>query len=239
MKSMLAYFEKQRIFKDSGPKLGAKYVTNDGKRTYIKFKWEGEELVTDNEITLRPQNIDFPVLNIYYELAEKVGWVKKNGSKYELGPNLQIEFFKDETPELGYMLLHAGIKDEDGKPVFWTVTEYSPGHAYLKLGINCNLRFLNLNKAFEVAVGSSSRSLFVYSDVGGSSVVGNQVTDLLRQVNLIRKGAGVQYFEPYHIQYIPVRKDVIDIIEVQVVETTGERVKFGPGNTIVTLHFKK
>jgi len=75
--------------------------------------------------------------------------------------------------------------------------------------------------------------------VGGSSVVGNQVTDLLREVNLIRRGAGVQYFEPYHIQYIPVRKDLIDIIEVQVAETTGELVTFGDGNTIVTLHFKK
>jgi len=196
---MIAYFEKQRIFKDSGPKLGAKYVTRDGKRTYIKFKWEGEELVTDNENTLRPQNIDFPALNIYYELAEKMGWVKKNGGGYELGPNLQIEFFKDEIPELGYMPLHADIKDEDGIPVFWTVSEYLPEHAYLKLSINCNWRFLNLNKAFEVAAGSSSRSLFVYSNVGGSSVVGNQVTDLLREVNLIRRGAGVQYFEHYHI----------------------------------------
>ena len=90
-----------------------------------------------------------------------------------------------------------------------------------------------------MVVGNRSRSLFVYSDVARSGVVGNQVTDLLREVNLIRRGAGVQYFEPYHIQYIPVRKDLIDIIEVQVAETTGELTTFGDGNTIVTLHFKK
>ena len=71
------------------------------------------------------------------------------------------------------------------------------------------------------------------------SVVGNQVTDLLREVNYKREGKGSQYFEPTHIQYIPVRKDVIDIIETQVAETTGELVEFGKGNTIVTLHFKK
>ena len=70
-------------------------------------------------------------------------------------------------------------------------------------------------------------------------MVGNQVTDLLREVNLIRKGAGVQYFEPTHIQYIPVRKEVLDIIEVQMAEATGELVTFGAGNTIVTLHFHK
>jgi len=67
--------------------------------------------------------------------------------------------------------------------------------------------------------------------VGGGSVVGNQVTDLLREVNFIRKGAGTQYFEPAHIQYIPVRKEVLDIIEVQVAEATGELTTFGAGIT--------
>jgi len=46
MKSMIAYFQRQRIFSDSGPKLGSKYAMAAGKRTYIEFRWEGEELVT-------------------------------------------------------------------------------------------------------------------------------------------------------------------------------------------------
>ena len=88
-------------------------------------------------------------------------------------------------------------------------------------------------------IGNEKRSLFVYSDVGGSSVVGDQVTDLLREINFSRTGKGAQYFEPLHIQYIPVRKETLDIIEVQVAETTGELVKFGDGNTVVTIHIKK
>ena len=48
MKSMIAYFERQRMYKNSGPKFGAEYVTG-GKRTYVKLKWEGEELVTDKK----------------------------------------------------------------------------------------------------------------------------------------------------------------------------------------------
>jgi len=235
MKSMIAYFQRQRIFADNGPKLGSKYVTSDGKRTYVDFKWEGDELVTRNADTLRPIT-DLPALHINVDLATKMGWLIKKGSSYELGPNLQIEFFKDEIPDIGVV---GDLHDASGLPVFWTVETRSSGYSFLKLSIYCDWRFLNLNKAFEVVVGSSSRSLFVYSDVGGSSVVGNQVTDLLREVNLIRKGAGTQYFEPYHIQYIPVRKDVLNIIEVQVAETTGNLVKFGSGNTIVTLHFKK
>ncbi len=65
------------------------------------------------------------------------------------------------------------------------------------------------------------------------------MTDLLREVNYLRKGEGSHYFEPLHIQYIPLRKDVLDIIETQVSETTGELTDFGEGNTILTLHFKR
>ena len=125
-------------------------------------------------------------------------------------------------------------KCDDKKAVFWTLLG-----DYYKFSYHCNWRFINLNSAFRPVVGSTSRSLFVYSDVGGSGVVENQVTDLLREVNYIRRGAGIQYFEPLNIQYIPVRKDLIDIIKTQVAETTGELVEFGEGNTIVTLHFKR
>ena len=48
MKSMLTFFEQQRIYNDNGPKYGASYMKSSGKRTYVKFKWEGNELVTDN-----------------------------------------------------------------------------------------------------------------------------------------------------------------------------------------------
>ena len=61
-----------------------------------------------------------------------------------------------------------------------------------KLSLFCNWHFLNLDNAFEVVVGASSRSLFFYSDLGGSGVVGNQVRDLLRKVNFIRRGVGSQ-----------------------------------------------
>ena len=190
----------------------------------------------DNKDIVRPSSM-IPELNIVAKLALKMGWLeKKDGGGYDLGPNLQVEFDDDVIPDLS---AQGDIKDKDGKYVFWNVHSDRGDGDFLTLSVYCNWRFLNLNKAFEAVVGSTSRPLFVYSDVGGSSVVGNQVTDLLREVNLIRKGEGTQYFEPYHIQYIPVRKDVLDIIEVQVAETTGNLVKFGSGNTIVTLHFKK
>ena len=55
MKSIISYFERQRIFSNSGPRVNSKYVTNDGRRTYVAFKWEGEDLVTDNKKRLPSQ----------------------------------------------------------------------------------------------------------------------------------------------------------------------------------------
>ena len=236
MKSMVNFFEQHRISddgSDTNGTFGWKF-TLSGKRTYIKFKWEGEELVTDNEDTSKTSA--HPFLMIRKDLAHKMKWViKKDDGKIFLGPNLQQELWGDSVPNLNAHGVHEDVQKGNKQGVFWT----SISETYYKFSYHCNWRFINLNAAFQAIVGATSRSLFVYSDVGGSGVVGNQVTDLLREVNFIRRGAGVQYFEPLHIQYIPVRKDLIDIIETQVAETTGQLVDFGEGNTIVTLHFKQ
>ena len=237
MKSTVNFFEKNRISndgRDDQSTFGWNFANSDGKRRYIKFKWEGDELVTDNEDTLKVAAL--PYLMIRKDLAQKMKWVveKEDGTR-QLGPNLQQELFAENVPDLNASGVYEDVQAGNDKVgVFWTLK----GEHY-QFSYHCNWRFINLNAAFQAIVGATSRSLFVYSDVGGSGVVGNQVTDLLREVNFIRRGAGVQYFEPLHIQYIPVRKDLIDIIETQVAETTGQLVDFGEGNTIVTLHFKQ
>ena len=87
--------------------------------------------------------------------------------------------------------------------------------------------------------GNTSRSLFVYSDVGGRSVLGDQITDFIREVNYKRQGKGSYYFEPTHLQYIPLRKQLLDIIQIQIAEATGALTTFGRGITTVTFHFKQ
>ena len=132
------------------------------------------------------------------------------------------------------------VDDDQHNPVFWTVRSFSPDH--LQLSMSCSWRFTNLNVAFCAVVGDPSRSLHVYSDVAGSTIVGNRVTNLLREIQYKREGRGTMYFEPLHIQYLPLRNEVVEIIQIQVAETIGsggDLVKFGKGHTIVTLHFKK
>jgi len=42
-----------------------------------------------------------------------------------------------------------------------------------------------------------------------------------------------------HIQYVPVRNEVVEIVETQMAETNGDLVQFGEGHTLLTLHFKR
>ena len=52
-------------------------------------------------------------------------------------------------------------------------------------------------------------------------MLGDQITDFIREVNNKREGKGSYYFEPEHLQYKPLRKHLLDIIHVQIAEGTG------------------
>ena len=99
-----------------------------------------------------------------------------------------------------------------------------------------------LDEAYQQAFGgslsmtTSLRSpLYVYWNAGESRVTGNQVTDLLRE---IPHDPNKMTYEPRHILYVPVRLEVMDIIETQVAENDGSLVDFASGVTTLTLHFK-
>ena len=158
-------------------------------------------------------------------------FVEKGEDTHGLGPNLVMETLTAKMP------IPSDVDTQNTSTVYWKVG--GPNNKFIRLTLTCNWRFINLNVAFNKVTGITKRSLFVCSDVGGSGVVGNQVTDLLREVNYKWEGKGSQYFEPLHIQYIDVRKEFLDIVEVQVAETTRELVTLGEGHTVATLHFKK
>ena len=243
MRTVKAFYDKKmatRVLES-----GYKFKEDDGKKTYLNFKWEGDDFVIDTtnvhlqKITTSDGTFYHPSFYVNKEFALEMGWIVEKGEKtYELGSNLVMEIHDDEMP--------VPVDTDAVNEQYWIV---KTGHSssidttqrseYIQLTMTCNWRFINLNVAFKNVTGTTKRSLFIYSDVGGSGVVGNQVTDLLREVNYKREGKGSLYFEPRNIQYIDVRKEMLDIIEVQVSETTGELVKFGAGNTIATLHFKK
>ena len=75
MKSMVTFFEQRRILNYQGSHLGSGHAASDGKRMYVKFRWDGDDLLTDNKAT-HVCSIYSPALKINTMLALKMGWLK-------------------------------------------------------------------------------------------------------------------------------------------------------------------
>ena len=92
-------------------------------------------------------------------LALKMGWPKERSpGNYDLGPNLCQKFFTNTVPNLETMT--HDLKNDWGELLFWLI-----GEDLFHLSVSCNWRFTNLKKVFQNVVGSTSRSLLIYSDL--------------------------------------------------------------------------
>ena len=82
------------------------------------------------------------------------------------------------------------------------------------------------------------RPLYVYSDLVQTQIMGGSETDLLREV--IYSGSK-STFEPHNLQFIPIRKNKFDTLEIGISETDGTQTEFLNSNneTVVTLCFRK
>ena len=193
--------------------------TEQNETDYPDYTWKtnaGEQeltLLSSGEMDVRAK------LFIHVTLATKMGWIVHDGSTYSLGPNLLMEWKTGGRPQSG---------------VAFTVAD-----DMLELSNGCEWRVGNINNAFRSVIGNPNRIFHVYSNIGKSTIVGDQITDLLREIRYVREGKGINYFEPLHIHYHEVRNKNVEIIEIQISETDGTLVDFGHGETTVTLRFKK
>ena len=216
-----------------------KKKTSDGDPTELLYTImhpvvNGECLI-DNSSTCTTIKINngarYPKLTVGLELAKKMQWIMMgrldNGQPgYVLEPHLRKDFPTGVVPTA----VDVQQPINNGERRFYKIDNDG-----LHLSCSIDWVFMNLDESYERAFGSTRRPLHVYSSAGQSTVMGNQVTDLLREVPY---ALSERYFEPRLVQYLPLRTDVIDIIETQVAENTGELVNFESGVTSVTLHFK-
>ena len=202
----------------------------------VMHRAENGECVIDNTKTSTSIEINnsprYPKLSIGIELAKAMGWVVSgeldDGEPgYVLRPNLRKEFPNHIVPK-AVDLVPKPVNN--GDRIFYKIDP-----DVLHLSCFVNWVFMDLDASFEKAFGNNHRPMYLYSGSSQSMIVGNQVTDLIREVPY---SLGNRYFEPNQIQYIPVRSDSLDIIETQVAEVEGQLVDFSPGVTSVTLHFK-
>jgi len=212
----------------------------DRKKYYPVFRWEGNDLILDNTDTFLDQSRDRQRPKVLFgpKLVKTMDWVTEEiYDDCYLTTNL-VKVFENDVVPTGFK------KDWTNDNTFrtnnfWNLTD----EGALQLSPYCNWRFNYLDEAYSKVCNSGSvtpdfphRSpMYLYSNVGRSTITGNRVTDLLREVP--HDPTKITY-EPCQIQYKPVRSNLLDIVETQVVENDGKLVNFTSGVTSVTLHFK-
>ena len=198
-----------------------KWAENNGVKLYPTFEWTSE-----GDLVLNTVHVDYKVQVAHVSWGRTLA-LKVSTGVYRLGPNIVQEFHSDSIPT------PTDVRDTSNKPLFWKVEG-----DYVKLSMTCNWRFVNLNNTFRPSLEFPAvRPLHVYCNLGTSSMVGGRITDLLREIKY--QPQNTTHFEPRHIQYVPVRNEVVEIGETQMAETNGDLVQFGEGRTLLTLHFKR
>ena len=118
-------------------------------------------------------------------------------------------------------------------------------------------RFENINSAFEgmmkeyetsqaaaapkkdVSWPSHDHSILVYSNLVSPNRIGASNADLLRLVPVFSTNS-LLHFEPKHLQWLPLSKKQVDVIEIQVAKVSGELVQMDVGaKTVVTFALRK
>ena len=113
------------------------------------------------------------------------------------------------------------------------------GENFLDMKSNVNWEIRGLNGGWlEKEFVNPTRTLRVYSNANTSSMVGNQVSSVLWEVNFDTSKEGQQYFKPKHRQYLRVRQQEYEVMEIALDNLSGSPVKLGPGVTLVVLHFR-
>jgi len=97
---------------------GETFLNDQGKHTYVKFKWEGDDLVVDNTNVCHCGSLHTPSLAVHTKLALKMGWLRKIDTRLSLGPNLQQEFMGNQIPNLHTQGDWNDLDDKDGNPCF-------------------------------------------------------------------------------------------------------------------------
>ena len=83
--------------------------------------------------------------------------------------------------------------------------------------------------------------LQVYSSLREPVHINDQITDLLAMTPHTPRLSGTSYYEPFLLQYVPLRNNTISVIEIEVGESAENMLaRFTDvGDTIATLTFKR
>ena len=166
-----------------------------------------EDLLNVHNIAMAEFHINLDIAFKFGLVIEKTG---QNTTTYVIGPNLQYTL-----PKVTYDRATMPTGDPFRTYYNWEGEQYTginyvhdpfqvvtlQGVKYLKLHLMMEWHLNNLNASFEKIVGTSKRTVMVYSDVVESTVVGSGKFPLLWEVQLLRTGEGESTVERLHHQW--------------------------------------
>ena len=120
--------------------------------------------------------------------------------------------------------------DSSTPKVDWFTASY--GFVYLSRAVTW--WFVRLNQSFEALLNTKG-TVMVYSDLVQSTMVDSGRFPLLREVAIQREGKGRVTVEPNHREWIPMRTQTVDIVEIELATPNGPLTQLSPGKTLVTV----
>ena len=223
-----------------------------------QLSWKGESLLIKaipKKDLLNNQQINMVEFYINVDIALKFGLLRRKTGKtgyatsdFVLGPNLQYSLptktYGENTGPVGSRYRsYYNWEGDVYEGVNFTSRAFSIMTAdnvkWMRMHQAFEWQLNNLDASFEKIVGTRKRTVMVYSDLVESTVVGSGKFPLLREVQLLRTGDGESTAEPLHHQWIKLRGQQLDIVEVEIASTAGPLTILPPGKTIVTIGLKQ
>ena len=212
------------------------------------FTWDQQNLVLsavpkEDVVTLDAVKTPISQFAIHTTLAKLFGFVThKADNSYTLGPNVHFHL-----PQVTYTSSTQPTNSQDRYP--WAGDHYLGIHPDTFTGTElfkvsndlvyfarrCKWTFRNLDSSFSQLVGDPKKTVLVYSNLVQSTIVGSERHPLLRKVQLERTGSGRSMVEPSNHEWIPVRNNQLEVIEVQLSDSNGDLIVLPPGKTILTV----
>ena len=183
---------------------------------------------TEAHITMQGAT-DRPYTQFQLDLAKAWGIANKDGALY--GPATRFSYHNEHVLPSTTTIAHATR--------VWVQLDRTEVKM-VQLLAPVRWEIMNLNTGwFEATFTPETKTMRVFSNVGDSPLVGNQRVDLLKEVRMDEDKERQQYYEPRHLEYIPLCRQAFDVMEIHIDDLNGGTIKFGTGVTSVTLHFRR
>lgn len=92
---------------------------------------------------------------------------------------------------------------------------------------------------FPSYIGRGTESLYVYTDIVRPVYVGDALAPLLQIVPVPSSASGIQHKEYVKPMYVSLCKTAFRTVEVDIRNSSGERIPFDSGKTTLLLHFRQ